>query len=237
MVRRIIKQLHKDKLFAKNYIETGLVPKSRITVNYIIKILKRKEVIFENVNKEIVQELLAFNEDNITHQQSKSFNFINTCFNQNSNQKPIKENHENKLRFNFVQMRNINDKPNKENYFNKTNSQNYFSESSQNSDSNSNYKKMGKVFINSGSTQEKSKTDFLNEITISETSCRGKNKQSGSDLIFQKELFDKEMDFLNKGKMGKNLEKGEKENLNDSIFSFLNENEEDMHACFSYISL
>jgi len=195
-VRRIIKELHQDKLFTKNYIETGLVPKSRITVNNIIKILKQKEVILENVNKEIVQELLACNEDNITQQeQSNRVHSINTCFNHNSNKEPIKENHENKLRFNFVQMRNLNNIPNKENYFNKTNSQNYFSKSSQNSDLNSNYKKLGKVFIKPGSTQEKSKTDFLNEITISETSCRGKGKQSRSDLTFQKELFDKEMDF------------------------------------------
>lgn len=269
-MRRIIKDIYKDKSFINNFVETGLVPESKITVNYIYKILKRNDIIFEKVNKDIVLRLLAFNEQVINNHQnpqdSKTQNLIianfdhnnnNNCNNLNSNTNPnsfqdsTKENNENEyLRIDYVQIRNqIHLGETALNYIHKVNQQinfeqlskssSFYSNSNSNSVSISNSENTPREFvINLGSSQEKTKFDCINNDTISETSGREKDSKSGSDLILQKALFDKELNFLcGNGRKGKRMENREMENSNDEFFSFLNGNEEGMQDCFSYLSL
>lgn len=258
MLRRIIKDLYKDKSFVKSYIETGLVPESKITVNYIYKILKRNDIIFERVNKDIVQRLLAFNElvvNNHQHQEnSKKQDLIFTnlnnsninCGNSNPNsfQESTKENNENNyLQLDYAETRNqIQMAATEMNYLNKINHQINFDQFSKSSsfysNTNSNSKNTQKEYFRIGSSQEKSKSDCINEDTISETSGLEEDEKSGSDFNLQKELFDNEINFLrcNERKARRKDRRGI-ENSQDEVFSFLNGNQDCMQDCFSYLSL
>lgn len=192
-----------------------------------------------------------FNQSNNYNQNQNNQNY------QNEKSFEDKEIKENDLQLNFVQFRNqIEMATAKTNYFNKLNqhqinfnglSKSLISNSNSDSNlisdsnSNSNTKSHAKDFmINMGSSMEKSKSDCINEVTISETGGIDKDDKSGSDLNVQRELFEKEMNFScsNTGRKAKNLVKKEMENSNeDEIFSFLNGNQEGMQDCFSYLSL
>lgn len=244
-MRNIIKELYKDKIFVKNFIESGIVEKNNITVKNIYRILKQNNVLFENVNKNIVQRLLTFKKHVNTNYQKDHLindNLIYENFNQNSfhdfSDKQIKKNN---VPINFSDLQNLNQKMTKENNNNDFNNKLKKEINSENSspslNSNSNSKKTAKDSIKTGSSEEKSKYDNLNNITISETSRRDKNKKKESDFINQKELFEKELYFLLEERKAKIGEESQIINCNDALFSFLNANEEAMQDCFSCLSL
>ena len=58
-LRKIIKELLRDKNFQINYIQNGKIQDSKLSVNIIYKILRKNEISFENISKDIVYKMIT----------------------------------------------------------------------------------------------------------------------------------------------------------------------------------
>jgi len=249
-LRKIIKDLFKEKDFFKNYIYNGLILQSKINVNNIYKLLKKYDVVFENVEKDVVLKLLLMNSENKKEKIDKKSNEDNnssnlSCNYNSSTNQSVKENKDNIME---VEAQNIykdtENLPQKNNIKKINNSKiqlNRKEQKSQNKFINFNFQKDEYE----SNLKQGGENSFVNQ-TVTESSHIDWEKNN-SNLNFQKDLFDKDdIDYnfnknnnliFNNDKRGKFFHDNMMENDNDLFSFFMKEDEEIYKDCSSYLSI
>lgn len=245
-MRKIIKDLFKEKDFFKNYIYNGLILQSKINVNNIYKLLKKYDIVFENVEKDVVLKLLLINSDEKKEKKSNEDNnssSLSCNYNSSTNQS-VKENKDNKMEVeaqnNFKDTENLPQKI-KIKKINNSKIQSKRKEQKSNKINNLIHQKDN----NESNFNHRNESSFVDQ-TVTETSHMDW-ENNNSNLNLQKDLFDKDdIDYnfnknnnliFNNEKRGKFFHDNIMDNDND-LFSFLiKEDEEISKACSSYLSI
>jgi len=225
-LRKIIKELLIDPQFNLNYIESGIISLSKITHEYLYKILKKQNYIFiDNINKDIICKLLLLNDESRINQE-------NHLINKKSVKGEIKD----------LNLRNINNGKNNinqnqiEKEKNRTQKINY-----------SNQKEgflMDNIIIEVENSKGNIKTDSNNDITITESLDLEEDKIN-FDLCSQQKLFNEEEnnqcskkhDNLSSNQDCKIEDLNTFKNETKQILDFfLEQHECEINNCFTYLS-
>lgn len=221
-LRKIIKELLSDPHFNINYIDNGLISLSKITHEYLYKILKKQNYIFiDNIDKEVVCKFLLLNEES-------RFNPESQCNNIKSFDREIKD-----LNLNSIDSvkNNINKNP-----IDITHNINY-----------SNKEEgflIDNIIIEVENSKGVCKIECNSDITVTESLVLKVDK-TNFDLCSQQKLFNEEENYEGTQKK-ENLFKDQDCNFEDinklknetkQIFEFfLEQNEGEINNCFTYLS-